>query len=302
MEECLLAAGGDAMSYCCPSCKGALNGTPVKFRCESCRCDYPVVNGIPDFYVEDPKHDFGSDANVIWLEPDIVEARDMYYELSIRELKGMDFCMRELGRITDDCSTVLEVGMGTGHFSRWLSEACSSGTEIFSYDFSWPIIEYAVAKTMGLKNVNLFRANTRSVLPFPHEFFDVVFCRLAPLGPSGVPNVQYGFSLLKPGGWYIEAGWNTESFETPPTAWAYENGYDYAENHEWIYTREISREEADAMQTEHKRMSQIRKHGRPGWPITEVEAASDGNPQGEKKYLKTTEENLLMARKPCGVP
>ena len=89
------------MSFCCPSCKGALSESSEAFRCESCDCKYPIVNGIPDFYVEDPKHDFDSDASVIWLEPDIVNARNVYYELSIRELKGMDFCMREIGRRID---------------------------------------------------------------------------------------------------------------------------------------------------------------------------------------------------------
>lgn len=33
----------------CPLCKGPLQARADSFRCEPCRRDYPVADGIPDF-------------------------------------------------------------------------------------------------------------------------------------------------------------------------------------------------------------------------------------------------------------
>lgn len=80
-------------------------------------------------------------------------------------------------------------------------------------------------------------------MPFGKETFDIVFLRLAPLGPRGIPAVQVAFDLLKPGGWYFEASWERERFETPPTQWATEHGFESAECHTWRYRRVQSDEE-----------------------------------------------------------
>ncbi|NPA58100.1 MAG: Trm112 family protein [Aquificae bacterium] len=39
----------------CPECKGELAYLEERFICERCRLSYPVVDGIPDFLVEDAK-------------------------------------------------------------------------------------------------------------------------------------------------------------------------------------------------------------------------------------------------------
>ena len=130
--------------------------------------------------------------NKTWLDPEIVDARDVEYRLCARELKGMVFCMQEISKRTSAGCRVLEVGMGTAHFTRWLAEVSELGTEVYAFDFSWPIIEKARANTYGLSGVTLFRANARGAFPFKDASFDVVLLRLAPLGPHGVPNVRAG--------------------------------------------------------------------------------------------------------------
>lgn len=284
--------------FCCPLCKGPLESTAASLECHPCSRSFPIVDGcIPDFYLSESGHDFSSDANVIWLDPQVVEARDTVYRLCARELRGMAFCMREIGRRTSKGCRVLEVGMGTGHLTRWLAEASDPGTAIYAFDFSWPIIEKARANVGGLPGVTLFRANARDALPFRAGTFDIVFVRLAPLGPRGVPNVRAGFDLLRPGGWYVGAGWEQERYETPPTQWAIQHGYESAEFHEWHYRRAQSEEERMAWQIEQQRLLAMQA-GQPRGTGRRAVDASERDP-GSDSGIKMTQEHVLIARKPA---
>ena len=177
--------------------------------------------------------------------------------------------------------------MGTGHFTRWLAEAAEPGTEIYAFDFSWPIIEKAKVNAGGLLGVALFRANARGMLPFEDASFDIVLLRLAPLGPHGVPNAQAAFEMLKPGGWLFEAGWKRERFETPPTEWAIQHGFKSAEYHVWQYWRAQTVQERVAVEIEGERLASL--GGPSGREMREK--VEDG------VYLKMTHENLLIAQK-----
>jgi len=285
--------------FCCPVCKGPLLPTSASFQCRPCGRNFQIVNGIPDFFVAESEHDFGNDPNIIWLDSQIVEARDTVYRLCTRELKGMTFCMREMGRRMSRGCRVLEVGMGTGHFTRWLTEVSEPGTAIYAFDFSWPIIEKAKFNTGGLSGVTLFRANAREGLPFQAGIFDIVFVRLAPLGPRGVPNVQAGFELLKPGGWYFSAGWEKERYETPPTEWAIQHGYESAEYHVWQYHRVQSEEEYIAWQTEQKHLLAMRESGKAIDTSGRTRFDSGCNQGSGRGILKMTQEHVLIAQKPA---
>lgn len=257
------------------------------------------MDDIPDFFVSESEHDFSADPNIIWLDPQIVEARDTVYRLCTRELKGMTFCMREMGRRTSQGCRVLEVGMGTGHFTRWLAEVAAPGTAIYAFDFSWPIIEKAKANIGESPGVTLFRANAREGLPFQAGIFDIVFIRLAPLGQHGVPNVQAGFELLKPGGWYFGAGWEQERYETPPTEWAVQHGYASAEFHEWQYRRLQSDQEYTAWQTEQKGLLAMRESGK-AIDTSERTRVDSGCNQGTGGgVFKMTQEHVLIVQKPA---
>jgi len=37
----------------CPKCKGELQTEEASFVCEACQLRYPVVDGIPNFIIED---------------------------------------------------------------------------------------------------------------------------------------------------------------------------------------------------------------------------------------------------------
>ena len=190
--------------------------------------------------------------------------------------------------------------MGTGHFTQWLAELCEPGTDIYAFDFSWPIIEKAQAKTAGLTDVTLFRANTREGLPFQTAIFDIILVRLAPFGPSGVPREQVGFDLLKPGGWYFSAGWKNERFETPPTEFAFQHGYENAEYHEWQYRRRQHEEERLAWQYEQGYLLPMMKRKYGNDTSVKISSDSDDIQDRDGHILKMTHEHVLIAQKPAG--
>jgi len=172
-------------SFCCPVCKGVLITNSADLRCAACEKKFPLMDGIPDFFISETEDDSIDEPSKTWLAPRIVGARDTVYRLCARELKSMAFCMQEIGKRTGAGCRIMEVGMGTGHFTRWLAEVSRPGTEIYAFDFSWPIIEKAKINAQGLSEVTLFRANARGRLPFKNESFDIVLLRLAPLGRMG---------------------------------------------------------------------------------------------------------------------
>ena len=269
-------------TYCCPACKNSLSPSPAALTCTGCGRSYPIFNSIPDFFLVDNEQEIVDLVNAIWQDEKVVEARNTIYRLCTRELKGMAFCMQEIGRRTGQGIRVLEAGMGTGHFTRWLAEVAAPGTEIYAFDCSWPILQTAQANLDGISSVNILRANSRGKLPFRHASIDILFLRLAPLGPHGVPNVAAGYQILKPGGWYFEACWDREQFEDTWTAWALKHGFEHAEQHSWQYHRLVSEEEELARKVE--------------WAAWQ--AAQKDTSSAYFSNVRMTTENLLIAQKP----
>ena len=223
-------------TFRCPLCKGPLMQTKIDVQCETCDHVYEIPASIPDFYIAEGESTIrADDQNRKWLDDQVVEGRDLYYDHCTRELPGMSFCMDEIGRRTFAGCRILEVGSGTGHFTRWLAEVCQPGTEIYTFDFSWPCIEKTRAKIGNSPGLTLFRANARAPLPFADETFDVILQRLAPFNPSGASpeeKTHRTLDLLKPGGWHIFAGWGVEYTTCKELI---RQGFARAEHHRWEY-------------------------------------------------------------------
>ena len=271
----------------CPTCKGTLISANQGFRCDACSQEYPIVDGIPDFFLSQPEDEEDQHwrENLVWLDPQMAEARDTIYSLSVREMKGMTFAMQQLGPLTFSGCRILEVGTGTGHFARWMAEVSASQTEIYALDFSWPMFEYAKLHTADQPGVVLLRANSTGKLPFRNESFDFVFLRLAPLGEHRMDNVQASLQLLKPGGWLFKAGWDPRTRGESWTEAVLKAGYECAETHEWLYPRTKTPAEYAASRVEAERAIAF------GAPIVNL-------PEDPVNLVSMICETLRIARKP----
>jgi len=280
----------NANVFVCPFCNGPLVYTVNGFHCAACVREYPIIDGIPDFFISElDETSLEKDPvwreNLIWLDQQMADARDIIYRLSVRELKGMAFAMQQVSMRTFPGCRILEVGTGTGHFACWMAEVSAPGTEIYALDYSWPMFAKARANIANQSGVILFRANSTGKLPFRKESFDLVFLRLAPLGEHGMPNVQAAFQLLKPGGWLFKAGWELRREETPWVEGAIQIGYESADVHEWQYPRTKTREEYDASRVECERAMAF------GAPYDKL-------PIEPVSLVSSTCENLRIAQKP----
>lgn len=268
--------------FYCPVCQKSLIIEPGCLACPTCSRNFPIVDGLADFYIVTGEADAIDEPNTTWLDPEVVDARDTIYRYCARELRGMAFCIDEMASRATPGSRVLEVGMGTGHFTRWLAESVALGVQIYAFDMSWPILKVAQVNIAGLNNVTLFRANSKANLPFPPASFDLILVRLAPFGPNGTPNVVQGYQYLKPGGWYFEASWERPKRDHVWSEWAIQNGYESAEQHTWHYQRSKSADEQRAALIESSAMTAKFHQPPPAWMDQLPEA---------------TIENLLIAQK-----
>ncbi len=224
----------------CPLCKGQLSQTESAYLCPACERKFLIEQGIPNFYLPGPERP--EDLNTTYHSPEVAEAKNTVFHLGARNLRGMACCMDEIGRLSFPGCRVLEVGMGTGHFTRWMAEVCHPQTQIYAFDFSSAMIQKAAQNTSDHQNITLFRASSRAPLPFVRNTFHIILVRLAPFKPSDQPNP--GFHLLRPGGTFFEASTTRgERFDIPPTQWATEIGFESAEYRIWRYTRFLYEEE-----------------------------------------------------------
>lgn len=230
--------------YSCPYTGQPLTWLQAEVGSEDGRHRYPIHNGIADFYVEDDASRVPEDdANRKWLSVSAMEGRDMSYRRH-REWPGMAFIVQRVAELSRTRASILEVGAGTGHLTRWMAEACGSGTSIHAFDFSWPALERIKARTEGLSSVTLFRGNARGAMPFLPESFDIIVQRLAPFSPKGACQADKdarALALLRPGGWCLFAGWEDEAGWTVQNR--LENGFSRAEHHRWAYPYDYTDDE-----------------------------------------------------------
>ena len=108
--------------------------------------------------------------------------------------------------------------------------------------------------------------------------------------------MQAGFELLKPGGWYFEAGWEPKRYDSPPNEWAIQHGYTSAEHHVWQYCRmQTSREQA-ARKIEMSAMAALGSESAAA-ALAEVETRIEARDEAGNEMVMTY-ENLLIAQKP----
>lgn len=102
-----------------------------------------------------------------------------------------------LARLVPPGGRVLDIGCGTGEFTRIVA---GRSTEVLGIDISPVMIETAVAKSRGFKNIE-YRIEDVFETPEDKPFDTIVtIAAMHHLLPDVLPKVK---TLLKPGGWFI---------------------------------------------------------------------------------------------------
>lgn len=182
--------------FCCPQCRGPLISDSEAYRCPTCRREYPIVFGIPDFrLVPDPYISFEDEhkkASVLaeragrvsfealvrfyWqITPDVPHSaveRYVRYALSGEERGGA--CLEAIdahvgGHWTGQAS--LDIGCGTGGF---LLSAQHRFRIVVGADIALRWLIVAKKRLAGAESHLVLVCCSAESLPFPDEIFDGV--------------------------------------------------------------------------------------------------------------------------------
>jgi ubiquinone/menaquinone biosynthesis C-methylase UbiE len=160
---------------------------------------------------------------------------------------------RDPERTADRCElkptdTVLELGCGSGLFTRALAARCA---HLIAADIEPQYVAETKAKTLGVTNLEFLRADA-SILPLPASSVDViVLISTLPEVPDPVRALRECSRVLKPGGRIVVSEELFEPEYVPPAVterWAQETGLKLVKKNGdfWVYFSYFERELEDA--------------------------------------------------------
>jgi SAM-dependent methyltransferase len=165
----------------CPKCKRPLRPADNALHCNECSRTYPIVNGIPDFIVEDAVPGVAPVLHmakrVDFLAP-IYESR-LWYQLLLNLAGASGHSLDSIARFHAETlegvtGSVLDVACGTATYSRRIA---SSSRNVYGIDISMGMLRKGMAYVArdGVPGVHLARARVEE-LPFENAVFDGVIC------------------------------------------------------------------------------------------------------------------------------
>ena len=151
-------------------------------RCLLCARDYPIIEGTPDFVLEE----LSRSADPVLRRMRFIDrmARmyetKLWYPLVLNLYGGFESpsLPRLVNKVTQELQSikgrVLDVACGPGTYGR---QVASPSREVFGIDVSMGMLRQGVAYTAkdGVRNMRFARARVES-LPFENNFFDAVIC------------------------------------------------------------------------------------------------------------------------------
>ncbi|MEV6867965.1 methyltransferase domain-containing protein [Streptosporangium subroseum] len=174
----------------CLRCRGPLVSTSGLLRCDECAAEYPVDDGIPRFVSRD---NYAVGFGYQWNRHRLTQL-DSHSGMPISH----DRVMGASGWSADELQGkhLLECGSGAGRFTEVL---CETGAIVTSFDISSAVHANA-ASNRRFPNLRLVQASVYD-LPFPEEFFDVLFCfGVIQHTPDVERTFKTLFRYLRPGG------------------------------------------------------------------------------------------------------
>ncbi len=189
----------DLRFFLCPYCRKNLSLKEASFsscdieqgilRCNFCRRDYPIINSIPRFSLND---NYSESFDFQWNKHRRTQI-DKYigYNFSKERLFSASGWPRKMRG-----EKILEVGSGAGRFTQILIE---TEADIFSFDYN-NAVDVNLENNGRQDNFYLFQADLHK-MPFAYGLFDKIIC----LGVlQHTPNPEQAFMsivpFLKPGG------------------------------------------------------------------------------------------------------
>ncbi len=168
--------------YVCPSCKGDLELRGEVFVCLPCQVSYPIINGIPDFILQDLSHSSNPVFRRLWAFDILAPVYEslFWYNFFINLVGGLGSTSRKklVRNVTEmvniDEGTVLDVACGPGILSRHMT---SPSVFVHGIDASMGMLRKGVLyiKRDQIRNMQFARAKVDE-LPFEDAFFDGAIC------------------------------------------------------------------------------------------------------------------------------
>jgi ubiquinone/menaquinone biosynthesis C-methylase UbiE len=190
--------------YVCPACKDKLESAENALRCGTCKITYPLLDGIPDFLLEDREQSLGP------LSRAMVGAVVRLYEtplwyvpiLKLAGGKGApsygEVIRQMVGLMDVRQGMLLDVACGPGTWGRRLA---SPSMEVYGIDISWSMLRQGarVARSKHIDTIHFAHARVEA-LPFHDRQFDAAYCGGALHGfPDTVGSLREIGRTLKPG-------------------------------------------------------------------------------------------------------
>jgi ubiquinone/menaquinone biosynthesis C-methylase UbiE/uncharacterized protein YbaR (Trm112 family) len=168
--------------YVCPICKNALEQKAKKLMCHTCDLSYHIINGIPDFILED----ISKSSNQIFRRIKAVDhlakiyESILWYPIVLNIYGGIGTPpLKELVRIVAeivnmDKGLILDVACGPGTYGRHIA---SESNTVYGIDISMGMLHQGVSyvKKGNIPNVHFARAKVQQ-LPFREAIFDAAIC------------------------------------------------------------------------------------------------------------------------------
>jgi SAM-dependent methyltransferase len=168
--------------YACPTCKRELELRDEGLQCRACAVTYPILDGIPDFVVEELARS-GSQIlrdiqKIDWLAR-IYETK-LWYPLVLNlyggwRIASLEGLARDIADIVGSVrGLVLDAACGPGTYGRRIA---SESRGVYGIDVSMGMLRRGVryVKRDRLRNIHFARAKVEA-LPFPAGLFDAAIC------------------------------------------------------------------------------------------------------------------------------
>jgi SAM-dependent methyltransferase len=149
-------------------------------RCDACAMTYPLLEGIPDFLLDDREQALGPVARAMLRSIVRLYETPLWYTpiLKLAGGKGAP-SYAEVIRLMVDLMDVrrgvlLDVACGPG---TWGRRSASPAMEVYGIDFSWSMLQQGVRVAGSQRIANMHFAHARvEALPFAERQFDAAYC------------------------------------------------------------------------------------------------------------------------------